>query len=103
MSSGSGRCVVKIGNQRVVKQFIAEHPDSESPVKTWLRKTRDVTWGNPAEVKTTFNSADHLGDNKWIFNIGGGNYRLAAMVWISNDLVYVLKIMTHAEYDKETF
>lgn len=36
-------------------------------------------------------------------NIGGNNFRMAAMVWIENERVYILKIMTHAEYDKEKF
>jgi len=28
---------------------------------------------------------------------------MAAMVWIDKERVYVLKLMTHAEYDRETF
>jgi mRNA-degrading endonuclease HigB of HigAB toxin-antitoxin module len=43
----------------------------------------------PSDVQKTFHSADHLGDQigdqKFIFNIGGNNFRMAAMVWIEND------------------
>lgn len=94
---------MEILNSRVIKQFIEEHPDSEAPLKDWVTKTRAAEWKNNSDVQKTFNSADHLGEQKFIFNIGGNNFRLAAMVWIENERVYVLKLMTHAEYDKERF
>ena len=90
-------------NSRVIKQFIAEHADAEAPLNDWVTKTRAAEWTNNADILRTFNSADHLGDQKFIFNIGGNNFRLAAMVWIAQERVYVLKIMTRAQYDKEKF
>ncbi|MCW5822676.1 MAG: type II toxin-antitoxin system HigB family toxin [Cyanobacteria bacterium TGS_CYA1] len=80
-----------------------EHADAEAPLNDWILKTRAAQWKNNSDVQKTFNSADHLGDQKFIFNIGGNNFRMAAMVWIENEKVYVLKLMTHAEYDKENF
>lgn len=94
---------MEILNSRVIKQFIDEHADAEAPLNDWVTKTRAAEWKNNADVQKTFNSADHLGEQKFIFNIGGNNFRLAAMVWIIQERVYVLKIMTHAEYDKEKF
>lgn len=94
---------MEILNSRVINQFISEHADAKAPLEDWVTKTRAAEWKNNADVKKTFNSADHLGDQKFIFNIGGNNFRLAAMVWITQERVYILKIMTHAEYDKEKF
>lgn len=94
---------MEILNSRVIKQFIAEHADAEAPLNDWVIKTRAAEWKNNADVQNTFNSADHLGEQKFIFIIGGNNFRLAAIVWIFQERVYVLKIMTHAEYDKEKF
>lgn len=94
---------MEILNSRVIKQFIAEHADAETPLNDWVTKTRAAKWNNYADVQSTFNSADHLGDQKLIFNIGGNNFRMVAMVWIIQERVYVLKLMTHAEYDKEKF
>ncbi len=90
-------------NSRVIKQFIEEQADAEAPLNDWVIKTQAAEWKNNADVQKTFNSADHIGDQKFIFNIGGNNFRLAAMVWIVQERVYVLKIMTHADYDKEKF
>lgn len=90
-------------NTRAIKQFIEEHADAEAPLAEWAAKVRAAQWNNNADIQRTFNSADHLGGQKFIFNIGGNNFRMAALVWIQNEKVYVLKIMTHAEYDKEKF
>jgi len=90
-------------NVRLIKQFIDEHADADAPLNEWVLKVRAAEWKTNADVQKTFNRADHLGDQKFIFNIGGNNFRLAAMVWIKQERVYVLKIMTHAEYDKEKF
>ncbi|QQR57409.1 MAG: type II toxin-antitoxin system HigB family toxin [Candidatus Melainabacteria bacterium] len=94
---------MEILNSRIIKQFIEVHPDAEAPLNDWIYKTRTAHWKNNSDVQKTFNSADHLGDQKFIFNIGGNNFRMAAMVWIENERVYLLKLMTHAEYDKEKF
>lgn len=94
---------MEILNSRVIKQFIALHADAEAPLNDWILKTRAAQWKNNSDVQKTFNSVDHLGDQKFIFNIGGNNFRMAAMVWIENERVYVLKLMTHADYDKENF
>lgn len=94
---------MEILNSRAFNQFIKEHPDAEAPLKDWITKTRAAKWENNADVQRTFNSANHLGDQKFIFNIGGNSFRMAAMVWIESERVYVLKLMTHAEYDKEKF
>ena len=94
---------MNILNSRVIKKFIEKHADAEAPLNDWVIKTQAAEWKNNADVQKTFNSVDHLGDQKFIFNIGGNNFRLAAMVWIAQERAYVLKIMTHAVYDKEKF
>ena len=94
---------MEILNSRAIKQFIQEHADAEAPLNDWVTKTKAAEWKNNSDVQKTFNKADHLGDQRFIFNIGGNNFRMAAMIWIENEGVYVLKLMTHAEYDKEKF
>jgi len=50
--------------------------------------------------RTTFPSAD-LGGNCTVFNVAGNYYRLIARVFFRSHKVYVLRVMTHAEYDRE--
>lgn len=94
---------MEILNSRAIRQFIQLHPEAEAPLNDWVTKVRAAQWKNNADAQRTFNRADHLGDQKFNFNIGGNNFRMAAMVWIENEKVYVLKLMPHSEYDREKF
>jgi mRNA interferase HigB len=90
---------LEILNTRCIDQFIETHPDAKTPLADWVTKTTAAEWKDNSDVQRTFSSANHLGNQKFIFNIGGNNFRMAAMVWIKNERVYVLKLMTHAEHD----
>lgn len=61
---------------------------------------RAAAWKNSEETKRTFNSVDY-DDAKTIFNIGGNNVRLIALVDFKKQLVQITDVMTHADYDKE--
>jgi len=92
---------MRIRNRRFLKQFVVREPDARAPLARWRKTVKDNDWDNSAQLLATFNNADCVGNNKWIFNIGGNKYRLAAMVWFTAKAVQVLKVMTHAEYDEE--
>jgi mRNA interferase HigB len=36
-----------------------------------------------------------------VFNIGGNKYRLIARILFAKQRVYILKVMTHSEYDED--
>lgn len=94
---------MEILNSRLIKKFIRKHNDADIPLQDWMTKASTARWRNNSDVHKTFNNAEHLGKQKFIFNIGGNNFRMVAMVWIVNEKVYILKLLTHAEYDKEKF
>lgn len=94
---------MKVQNEKVAKQFIADHKSAAPNLNRFLVILRGVVWKTPAQVRQTFSSADYLGDGRWIFNISGNNYRMAAMVWSNSGVFHILKIMSHKDYDKETF
>ena len=89
---------------RRCREFWAVHPDAEAALRAWLRSTQAADWGSIAEVKADFPAADAVPlagrPTATIFNIGGNKYRLAALVLYRSGRVYVKRIMTHAEYDK---
>ena len=91
---------MEILNSRAIKQFVREHPDAEAPLREWVAKTRAAEWKNNSDVLKTFRSADHLGDQKFIFNIGGNKYRLIAYIRFEKQIVYVKAVLSHRDYDK---
>ena len=85
---------------RRLREFWAVHPQAESPLRGWFTLTQAAEWGNFADLRGTFPSADLVG-NCVVFNIGGNNFRLIARVFFASHKVYVLRVMTHSECDRQ--
>lgn len=83
-----------------IKDYIVGHADSDAAMRDWYNKTSDASWGSLADIRQTFNSADFVGNDRYVFNIKGNAYRLVAMIFFQAKMVYVRWIGTHAEYDR---
>ena len=78
--------------------------DSEGPLRAWYTHVSNgtVSWHAWGDVKAEFGSASLVG-NCVVFNIGGNKYRLVTRILYPSQKVFVLKIMTHADYDRDTW
>jgi mRNA interferase HigB len=74
--------------------------DSEKLLVAWFKVAAAASWGKFAEVKALFGSADVVG-SCLAFDIGNNRYRLIARTNYKSHRVYILKVMTHKEYDKQ--
>jgi mRNA interferase HigB len=76
--------------------------DVEGPLRAWYThvSNRTVAWRSWGDVKSEFGTASLVG-NCVVFNIGGNKYRLVTRVLYPSQKVFVLKVMTHAEYDDD--
>jgi mRNA interferase HigB len=83
-----------------ISEFAKEHPDSETALKEWFKRTKNAKWTCFADVKNTFNTMDSVGNNRFVFNIRGNTYRLVAIIIFASAKVYIRFIGSHAEYDK---
>ncbi|PHS04747.1 MAG: addiction module toxin RelE [Blastopirellula sp.] len=81
-------------------EFWARHSKAEAPLTHWHNhvKSKSTEWKSYQDVKKDFDSVDKV-DDCYVFDIGGNNFRLIAK--IVRECVYVLKIMTHKEYDRQ--
>ena len=83
-----------------LRWFWATHPRAQVPLRGWYTLTSRTDWQSFADLRAAVPSADLVG-NCTIFNIGGNNYRLIARVLFVSHKVFVLKVMTHAEYNRD--
>lgn len=74
--------------------------DAEQPLRTWVHIVRAADWSRPTDVKEVFRSADIIGHNRIVFDIGGNKYRLVAAVHYRGKRIYVRFVGTHKEYDQ---
>lgn len=89
--------VIAISALRV---FWEKHPDSEQALKEWYIKTGRAHWKSLTDIRKDFNTADYVGEQRYVFNIKGNKYRLIAAIKFQPALVYIRFVGTHSEYDK---
>jgi mRNA interferase HigB len=75
------------------------HEDAQGPLLAWYKVVKTADWANFGDVRETDPKASPVG-NCVVFNIGGNKYRLIARVIYAKRRLYVLRIMTHEEYDR---
>lgn len=78
------------------------HEDAEGPLRAWHThvSNKSVSWHSWGEVKADFRTASPVG-NCVVFNIAGNKYRLVTRILYPSQKVFILKIMTHSEYDTD--
>ena len=95
---------MRVISRRPLRQFSERWPAAAKPLDDWLRLTVRSFWGSFAGVKATFGQTDQIrvgsGARVLIFDIGGNKFRLVAAISYPKGKVYVLRIMTHKEYDR---
>ena len=87
-----------------IRAFAQKHARAAACLAIWLKKAQAAEWDSFQEVRATFNSVDQVlvksGKSALIFNIGGNNFRLICAVHYDRQNLYVLRFLTHTEYDR---
>lgn len=86
--------------KKVLRDFWTKHNQAEVPLSTWYMMVSKAQWNGPQDIKDMYGSADFVGDNRVIFNVGGNKYRLVVHVSYKFRRVLIKFIGTHNEYDK---
>ncbi len=94
--------LMRVVARKTLIAFYTKHSDAETALEEWYAKTEASEWENFAELKRTFNSADSVGNKRYVFNIKGNNYRLICIVLFRIKMVYIRFIGTHSQYDNLT-
>jgi mRNA interferase HigB len=78
------------------------HGDAEGPLRAWYAHVshRSVAWHSWGDIRQEFGTASLVGTCV-VFNVGGNKFRLVTRVLYPSQKVFILKVMTHAEYDDD--
>ncbi len=52
------------------------------------------------DIKAYARTADIVGDNRIVFNVGGNKFRLVVLCLLAKGRLYIRFVGTHAEYDR---
>lgn len=86
--------------RRRLREFWAEYPNAEKPLRIWHQICERSEFGGFAELRNTFNSVDKVGKFT-VFDIGGNKWRLVTVVHYSTGKIYIRDVLTHAQYDQD--
>ena len=94
--------IMHIISHRKLKEFY-ESPgkeDSRIALERWYDIAQQAEWHNLSEIKVDFPSTDYVGNQHYVFNIKGNNYRLVVVIKFTIGRIFIRFVGTHAEYDK---
>ena len=89
-------------SRKALYQFWEKYPDSKNSLTRWFKLIKSANFQNFEELRSVFPSADLVNDLV-VFNIGGNKYRLITSIHFNRQKVYIRYILTHSEYDKDTW
>ena len=96
---------MRVVKPTTVKKHARDHPDAEEALLNWLEHAERADWRSILDVRGIFPHADAVevssGNTVTVFNVRGNRYRLIVSIKYRWAMVYVLRFLTHAEYDKE--
>jgi mRNA interferase HigB len=52
-----------------LREFAEKHRDAEAALVKWYDQTKAADWRNFSELKKTFNSADAVANDRYVFDI----------------------------------
>jgi mRNA interferase HigB len=85
---------------KAIREFSETHYDAEEALNNWYIVAEKSDWANFNEVREVFGSVDSVGNDLYVFNIRGGNYRLIVRIIFKVRTIYIKFVGTHKEYDK---
>jgi len=89
-----------------LNRFVANRVERslQSAVKgqldAWYAEVSRAAWMNSAELKKQFRTASIVSSERVVFNIKGNDYRLVAGVDYRFQILLIVWIGTHREYDR---
>lgn len=94
----------RIITKKRLQEYVKEHPATRASLTHWEKTIIAAEWQSPSDLKHTFNNADPVtvasGATVYVFNIEGNRHRLIAAIHFNTGMVFILRILTHSEYDR---
>ena len=90
---------MRLISKRPLRNFWERHPESRPMLEEWFKKASHAVAISFPALRQTFGSADYV-DGFTIFDVGGNRYRIAAVIHYDKQRLYIRRVMTRAEYDR---
>ena len=86
--------------KKSVNEFIEIYPRAKGPLLRWYLLIKEGDWASFSEMRNSASGVDSVGNDLYVFNLGGNKYRLIARIYFPVRTVFIRFIGTHKEYDQ---
>ena len=94
---------MKVVGQQHIEEFSRRHTDARSQIASWLYEVEEAQWETPSDIKERYPHASFLANNRVVFNLKGNSYRIDTKISYKSQVVLIVRIGTHAEYNRWKF
>ena len=91
---------MRVVTPKRLREFALKHSLSRIPLLNWYQIVKNENWEPLHDIKQNFNSVDYVGNNRYVFNIKGNDFRTVVIIIFVSKKVYIRFIGTHDEYNK---
>lgn len=93
---------MRIISHRKLRDFYESkgREDSKIALERWYQIAEEAEWKNFSDIRVDFPNADYVGNQHYVFNIKGNNYRLIVVIKITINRIFIRFVGIHKEYDK---
>ena len=97
---------MRIITKRRLLEAAKKHPTAKTKIFYWHAVAKAAVWKNLVETRRSFPHADQVrvqsGNTVTIFNLSN-DYRLITAIHYDREKIFILRLLAHAEYDKENW
>lgn len=93
---------MRIISHRKLRDFYESkgREDSKIALERWYQIAEEAEWKNFSDIRVDFPNADYVGNQHYVFNIKGNNYRLIVVIKFTINRIFIRFVGTHKEYEK---
>ncbi len=85
---------------KTLRAYVRKNKEAEQSLLTWYSEAGKANWKNNNDLKEQFGNASVISNKRIVFNIHGNKYRLIVDIEYYLQIIFIVWVGTHKEYDK---
>jgi mRNA interferase HigB len=90
---------MRVISRKKLRQFWENHPEARQSLQAWYADIKHANWKKPSDIKSVYQTASFISNNRVVFNIKGNKYRIVVVIEYLFGIVFIRYIGTHQEYN----
>jgi mRNA interferase HigB len=84
---------------KTLRLYVKKKIEAEQSLLSWYQEAERASWRNHNDLKQQFANASVISNKRVVFNIHGNKYRLIVDIEYHLQIIFIVWIGTHKEYD----